>query len=73
MQARFTGRDTLRGLTAIVALKHPQPQFESQTKLKLFNPEVRNIVASAVSAVFRERLDNSSEEAHQLAEHIRRT
>ncbi|MFH0767332.1 MAG: toprim domain-containing protein, partial [Bacillota bacterium] len=41
----FLGEDTREGLTVIVSLKHPNPQFEGQTKTKLGNPEVRQITS----------------------------
>jgi DNA gyrase subunit B len=44
----FTGEDTREGLTAIVSVKLPDPQFESQTKVKLLNNEIRNQVESAL-------------------------
>ncbi|NPA92236.1 MAG: DNA topoisomerase (ATP-hydrolyzing) subunit B [Chloroflexi bacterium] len=45
----FTGDDTREGLTAIISIKHPDPQFESQTKVKLMNPEVQTYAAQVVS------------------------
>ena len=44
----FTGEDTREGLTAIISIKHPDPQFESQTKVKLMNPEVQTLVQPVV-------------------------
>ena len=40
------GEDFREGLTAIVSVQVPEPQFESQTKMRLNNPEVEGIVAS---------------------------
>jgi len=40
----FSGDDTREGLTAIVSIKHRDPQFESQTKVKLMNAEVQTQV-----------------------------
>jgi len=44
----FLGEDTREGLTVIVSIKHPNPQFEGQTKTKLGNPEVRQITSQIV-------------------------
>ncbi len=44
----LTGEDVREGLTAIVSLRIPEPQFEGQTKTKLGNSEIRGIVESAV-------------------------
>jgi DNA gyrase subunit B len=43
---------TSPGLTAIVSIKHPDPQFESQTKVKLMNPEVQTYVQQVVGEAF---------------------
>ncbi len=42
------GEDIREGLTAVISIKHPDPQFEGQTKTKLGNSEVRGIVESAI-------------------------
>ena len=47
------GDDVREGITAIISVKHPDPQYEGQTKTKLGNSEVRRIV----SAIFSEQLD----------------
>ncbi|HET7580547.1 MAG TPA: DNA topoisomerase (ATP-hydrolyzing) subunit B [Bacillales bacterium] len=47
--AKLTGDDVREGLTAIISIKHPDPQFEGQTKTKLGNTEVRTITDSLLS------------------------
>jgi len=66
--ANFTGRHTLEGLTAIVSVRHPAPQFESQTKVKLMNAEVSAAVSSVVSEAFSEFLENNPREARKIVE-----
>ena len=47
--ANFTGLDVRNGMTAIVAIKHPAPRFEGQTKTKLDNPDASTVVSSVTS------------------------
>ncbi len=64
----FSGSDTLEGLTAIVSVKHPHPSFESQTKVKLINPEVQGAVSQVVSDAFNEFLELNPREARRIVE-----
>ncbi|HEY9721091.1 MAG TPA: DNA topoisomerase (ATP-hydrolyzing) subunit B [Oscillatoriaceae cyanobacterium] len=48
-EASLAGEDVREGLTAVISVKLPEPQFEGQTKTKLGNPEVRGIVESITS------------------------
>ncbi len=45
----LSGEDCREGLTAIISVKHPNPQYEGQTKTKLGNAEVRKIASSIIS------------------------
>jgi DNA gyrase subunit B len=62
----FSGNDTLEGLSAIVSIKHPDPQFESQTKVKLLNPEVQGAVSQVVSEAFQEFLELNPRDARKI-------
>ncbi|MBN1429842.1 MAG: DNA topoisomerase (ATP-hydrolyzing) subunit B [Anaerolineae bacterium] len=64
----FTGEDTYEGLTAIVSIKHPEPQFESQTKVKLLNPEVKGLVQTLVNQAFGEFLQTNPRGAKAIYE-----
>ena len=62
----FTGDDTREGLTAIVSVKHPDPQFESQTKVKLMNPEVQTYVQQVVGEGFSTFLEENPQAARAI-------
>jgi len=55
----FTGDDTREGLTAIISVKHPDPQFESQTKVKLMNPEVQTMAQQIIGEAFAAFLEEN--------------
>ncbi len=55
----FSGDDTREGMTAIISIKHPDPQFESQTKVKLMNPEVQTYVQQVVGEAFSTFLEEN--------------
>ncbi len=62
----FSGDDTREGLTAIVSVKHPDPQFESQTKVKLMNPEAQTYVTQVVGEAFSSFLDENPQAAKAI-------
>jgi len=62
----FTGDDTREGMTAIVSVKHPDPQFESQTKVKLMNPEVQTYVAQVTAEAFQDFLEENPQAAKAI-------
>jgi DNA gyrase subunit B len=55
----FSGDDTREGLTAIISIKHPDPQFESQTKVKLMNAEVQTLAQQVVGEAFSTFLEEN--------------
>jgi DNA gyrase subunit B len=55
--ANLAGENIREGLTAVLSVKVPNPEFEGQTKTKLGNPEVRGIVDSLVGEVLSEYLE----------------
>ena len=59
----ITGSDVREGLTAVVSVKVPEPQFEGQTKSKLGNAEVRGIVESIVNDKFGQWLEQHPKES----------
>jgi DNA gyrase subunit B len=62
----FSGDDTREGLTSIVSIKHPDPQFESQTKVKLMNPEVQTYVTQVVGESFGTFLEENPQAAKAI-------
>ncbi|MFZ1040697.1 MAG: DNA topoisomerase (ATP-hydrolyzing) subunit B [Anaerolineales bacterium] len=62
----FSGDDTREGLTAIVSVKHPEPQFESQTKVKLMNPEVQTYSQQIIGEAFGTFLDENPQAAKTI-------
>lgn len=64
----FSSDDTREGLTVVVSIKHPDPQFESQTKVKLMNAEVAGIVAAVTSEALSAYLDENPREARRIVE-----
>lgn len=64
----FTGDDTREGMTAIVSIKHPDPQFESQTKVKLMNAEVQTYVQQVVGEAFGAFLEENPQAAKAIVQ-----
>lgn len=66
--SNLSGDDVREGLTAIISVKIPEPQFEGQTKTKLGNSEVRSIVESVFSEKFMEFLNENPMVSKKIVE-----
>jgi len=65
-EGNLAGEDTREGLTAVVSVKLPDPQFEGQTKTKLGNPEVRNQVEGVVAETVQIFLEDHPQDAKRI-------
>lgn len=63
---KITKEDVSEGLTAIISIKHPNPQYEGQTKKKLGNSEVRPYVNEITSIIFEKFLNENPEESKKI-------
>ncbi|MGA2666993.1 MAG: DNA topoisomerase (ATP-hydrolyzing) subunit B [Patescibacteria group bacterium] len=68
VEAVLSGDDTREGLTAVISVKLPNPQFEGQTKAKLGNPEVKSIVEQATLEGLSYWLDEHPQDAKRIVE-----
>jgi len=66
----ISGDDAAEGLTAVVSVKVPEPQFEGQTKTKLGNSEVKGIVGSIVYESFTRFLAENPSDARSIMEKV---
>jgi DNA gyrase subunit B len=64
------GDDFREGLAAVVSIGHPDPSFESQTKVKLTNPEVEGVVSSVVYEALTDYLEKNPKEATRICKKI---
>ena len=66
----LTSDDCKEGITAIISVKHPDPQYEGQTKTKLGNSEVRRCVSDIFGAQLERFLMENPEEAKKIMEKV---
>jgi DNA gyrase subunit B len=67
-EANLTGEDVREGLTAVVSVKLPEPQFEGQTKTRLGNPEVKGIAESIVAEGLSQYLEEHPSDGRRIIE-----
>lgn len=69
-KVEITGDDFREGLSAIISVKVPEPQFEGQTKTKLGNNEVMGVVDTTVSRVLNDYLEEHPKESKQIIDKV---
>lgn len=67
-EPNLAGENVREGLTAVISVKVPEPEFEGQTKTKLGNTEVRGIVDSLVGETLNEYLEQNPQVADTIIE-----
>lgn len=67
-EENLSGEDVREGITAVVSIKHPEPQFEGQTKTKLGNSEVRTVTDRLFSEAFNKFLLENPTVAKKVVE-----
>lgn len=67
----FVGEDTREGLVTIISVKHPDPQFEGQTKTKLGNTEVRQILSQVMGEEFDRFLMENPQDARAIISKVK--
>ncbi len=69
----FDGKDIRNGLVAIVSIKHPDPQFESQTKNKLGNTDAKNAVDEVFNMEVQRYFDKNVEVLRRILENVHKS
>jgi len=64
----FSGDDVREGLTAVISVKLPNPQFEGQTKARLGNPEIKNLTEQATYEGLSYYLEEHPADARKIVE-----
>ena len=72
-EENFDGKDIRNGLVAIVSIKHPDPQFESQTKNKLGNTDAKTAVDDVFSQEVQRYFDKNVEVLKTILENVRKS
>jgi DNA gyrase subunit B len=64
------GQDFRKGLTAVINITLPNPQFEAQTKVRLNNPEVEGAVQSSINEVLSKYLEENPKESKKILQRV---
>ena len=72
-EENYDGKDIRNGLVAIVSIKHPDPQFESQTKNKLGNTDAKTAVDDVFSQEIQRYFDKNVEVLKTILENVRKS